>query len=84
MDRAKVHRAMRRAVTFNVVSLVVAVLPLPVALFGTEWMFTRVGFTSWCIVSFMWMWCSVVVCIVWLTAGSWEDILTTWRGVVRD
>jgi urea-proton symporter len=84
MDPAEVHRATRLAVSFNVIFLVVAILLVPFNLFGSEWIFTRAGFTGWCVVSFIWVLCSMVICVIWPVVESWGTIARIGSGVLKD
>ena len=84
MDAAEVKKATRLAVGFNVLFLVIAILFVPFLLFGGEWIFSRQTFVGWCVVSFIWVWCSMIICVIW---PVWESRVTIWRilkGVVRD
>lgn len=80
MDPILVKRATRLAVIFNVLFLVVAILFVPFLLFGGEWIFSRGAFTGWCVVSFLWVWCSMVICVVWPVVESWGSIGAICRG----
>ncbi|TVY43789.1 Urea active transporter [Lachnellula subtilissima] len=82
MDPAETKRATRLAVGFNILFLVVAILFVPFLLFGGEWIFSRKMFVGWCVVSFMWVWCSMVICVIWPVVESWGTIWRIARGVV--
>ncbi|KAG0647234.1 Urea active transporter [Hyphodiscus hymeniophilus] len=84
MDPAEVKRATRLAVGFNVLFLVVAILFVPFLLFGGEWIFPRRMFIGWCVVSFIWVWCSMIICVVWPVVESRVTIWRIMKGVVRD
>jgi hypothetical protein len=84
MDHAEVKKATRLAVGFNVLFLVVAILFVPFLLFGGEWIFPRKMFVGWCVVSFIWVWCSMVICVIWPVVESRVTIWRIMRGVVRD
>lgn len=84
MDPALVKKATRLAVWFNILFLVVAILLVPFTLFGTEWIFTRSGFVGWCVVSFIWVWCSMVICVVWPVVESWGTICSIFRGLIGE
>jgi hypothetical protein len=56
-DPAEVRRATRLAVRFNIVFLVLAILPVLFTLFELEWIFTQVGLqvsALWAYVSAVW------------------------------
>jgi len=84
MDPAEVKRATRLAVGFNVLFLVVAILFVPFLLFGGEWIFPRRMFIGWCVVSFIWVWCSMIICVVWPVVESRSTIWRIMKGIVRD
>jgi hypothetical protein len=75
MNPAEVKRAIRLAVGFNVLFLVVAILFVPFLLFGGEWIFPRKMFIGWCVVSFLWVWCSMIICVIWPVV---ESRVTIW------
>ena len=84
MDPAKARRATRLAVSFNIAFLVVAILLVSFTLFGKEWIFRGAGFTGWCVMSFMWVRCSMVIRVIWPVVESWGTIVRIGRGMVRD
>jgi hypothetical protein len=84
MDPADVKRATRLAVIFNILFLVVAILFVPFLLFGGEWIFPRSMFVGWCVVSFIWVWCSMVICVIWPVVESRSTIWRIMKGLVRD
>jgi hypothetical protein len=61
IDPTEIRRTTCLAVGFNTVFLFAAILLLPVTLSGTEWIFTRAGFANWCVVTFIWVWHSMVI-----------------------
>ncbi|KAH8898882.1 urea transporter [Thozetella sp. PMI_491] len=65
MQPEEARKATRLATGFNLVYWTVAIILVPFTLFGTEWEFSRAGFTGWCVVSFIWAWCSMLICVVW-------------------
>lgn len=81
MDPAEVKKATRLAVGFNILFLSVAILFVPFLLFGGEWVFSRNAFKGWCVVSFFWVWCSMVICVVWPVVESWGTIWRIVKGV---
>ena len=84
MDPSEVRKATRLAYGFNILFLLVAVLIVPFTLFGSSWEFSRAGFTGFCVVSFMWVWVSMVICVIWPVVESWGTIVGISKGVVRD
>lgn len=84
MNPEEARKANRLASGFNILYWTVALILVPFTLFGTEWKFSRAGFTAWCVVSFMWVWFSSLVCIVW---PLWESRDTMWKilkGLITD
>ena len=84
MDPVAVKRSTRFALGFNVVYCAVALILVPFALFGTGYVFSKPFFTGWVVVSFLWVWCSACICIVW---PLWESRSALWRicrGLVAD
>jgi SSS family transporter len=84
MDPAEVKRATRLAVGFNVLFLAVAILFVPFLLFGGEWIFPRRMFVGWCVVSFIWVWCSMIICVIWPIVESRRTIWGIMKGCVSD
>jgi hypothetical protein len=84
MDPAEVKRATRLAVGFNVLFLIVAILFVPFLLFGGEWIFPRRTFVGWCVVSFIWVWCSMIICVIWPVVESRRTIWRIMKGCVSD
>lgn len=84
MDAEEARKATKLAYIFNIAYWLIAVILVPFTFFGTEWEFTRAGFTGWCVVSFIWVWFSAIVCILW---PLWESRGTMWaivKGISSD
>lgn len=84
MDPALVRKATRLAVSFYVLFLVIAILLVPFTFFGTGWIFSRAGFVGFCVVSFMWCWVSMIICVIWPVVESWTTISSIVKGMIRD
>ncbi|MCJ1258802.1 urea active transporter [Lignoscripta atroalba] len=84
MDPLLVRRGETLALTANLIFLVVAILLVPFSLFGTQYIFSRGFFTGWVVVSFLWVWCSMVICVVWPVVESRGALWGIGRGVWRD
>lgn len=80
----EVRRATRLAQGFNLAYWLLVVVLVPFALFGTQWEFTLAGFRGWCVVSFVWVWCSMGICVVWPLVESRGTVAGIARGLVRD
>lgn len=84
MDPQAAQRATKLAYTFNIVYWAIALILVPFTFFGTEWEFSRAGFTGWCVVSFIWVWFSACVCIFWPLWESRETMISIAKGVFKD
>lgn len=84
MDAHQARVATRLAYGFNIAYWAIAMILVPFAFFGTEWEFTRAGFVGWCVVSFIWVWFSALICVIW---PMWESRETMWaivQGIFHD
>lgn len=84
IDPVLAKRGTRIAIIFNAVYICIAIIIFPMTFFGTEYVFSKQAFTGWVVVSFLWVWFSSVICIVW---PLWESRGALWeigRGVVAD
>lgn len=79
-----VRKATRLAQGFNLVYWLLVIFLVPFTLFGTQWKFTLAGFRGWCAVSFIWVWCSAGICIVWPLVESRGTMARIARGLWRD
>ncbi|OQD79583.1 hypothetical protein PENANT_c047G02953 [Penicillium antarcticum] len=71
MDPVLVKRGERIALTANGVFFFGAVILVPFALFGSSYIYSKSFFTGWVVVSFIWIWMSVLICVVWPVVESW-------------
>ncbi|KAJ1299331.1 hypothetical protein OPQ81_011859 [Rhizoctonia solani] len=55
MDPEAARKATRLAYAFNIIYWVLALILVPFTFFGSEWEFSRAGFTGWCVMSFIWL-----------------------------
>lgn len=83
MDPVAVRKATRLVVCFNAVYILIAVLLVPYTLFGSSWIFSRAGFRGWCVVSFIWVWFTFGVCVLWPLFESRETIGRISKGLIR-
>ncbi|KAI0011411.1 urea active transporter 1 [Xylariaceae sp. FL0662B] len=79
-----VQKASILAKGFNLAYWCVVIILVPFALFGTQWEFTRAGFTGWCVVSFIWVWVSMIICVIWPLVESRRTMWAIAKGLVRD
>jgi Na+/proline symporter len=84
MDPVLVKKGERIAMTANAVFFFGAVILVPFALFGSSYIYSQSFFTGWVVVSFIWIWISVLICVVWpvvesfgalrgISSGLWMD-----------
>ena len=84
MDPAEVKRSTRLAVGFNLLFIIIAILVVPFSFFGDGFVFGRKAFTGWVVVSFMWVWSSMVICVLWPLWESRRALAEIARGVWAD
>lgn len=84
MDPADVKKGERIATIANVIFLAIAILLVPFTLFGTEYIFSKRFFTGWVVVSFIWVWVSLIICVVWPVVESVGVLREIGGGVLRD
>ncbi|KAK8074512.1 hypothetical protein PG997_009175 [Apiospora hydei] len=80
----EVRKATRLAKGFNLVYWLLVIFLVPFTLFGTQWEFTLAGFRGWCVVSFVWVWCSMIICVIWPLVESRGTMARIARGLFRD
>jgi hypothetical protein len=84
MDPVLVRKAERLAQGASLVFILIAVILVPFTLFGTSYVYSKQFFTGWVVVSLIWIWASVIICVVYPvveSAGALKDIS---RGVWMD
>lgn len=69
MDPILVKRAARLAWGANIVFLTVAIILVPFTLFGTRYVYSKSFFTGWVLVSFIWIWVSMAICVIYPIVG---------------
>lgn len=84
MDPEAARKATKLAYGFNIAYWTIALILVPFTFFGTEWEFSRAGFTGWCVMSFIWVWFSACVCIFWPLWESRETMKSIVKGVLND
>ncbi|EME45527.1 hypothetical protein DOTSEDRAFT_129115 [Dothistroma septosporum NZE10] len=84
MDPEAVKKGERIAAGANIIFLLVAVILVPFTLFGTGYVYNRAFFEGWVVVSFIWVWVSMIICVIYpvfestgalkeVSAGLWGD-----------
>lgn len=84
MDPEAARKATKLAYGFNIAYWTIALILVPFTFFGTEWEFSRAGFTGWCVMSFIWVWFSACVCIFWPLWESRDTMKSIVKGVFSD
>lgn len=69
MDPILVKRAERFACGANIVFLTIAIILIPFTLFGTRYVYSKSFFTGWVVVSFIWIWVSMTICVIYPIVG---------------
>ena len=77
-------RLTRLALTANAIFFAVAIVLVPFTLFGTNYIYSRAFFTGWVVVSFIWVWCSMCICVVYPVVESTGALKTIAKGLWRD
>lgn len=65
MDPELVKKAERLAWGANIVFLAVAIILVPFTLFGTRYIYSKSFFTGLVVVSFIWIWVSMTICVIY-------------------
>lgn len=63
MDPILAKKATRISLIFNAIFLLGAVILVPFTLFGTGYVSSKTFFTGWVVVSMIWVWTSVLICV---------------------
>ncbi|MCJ1307611.1 urea active transporter [Agyrium rufum] len=84
MDPEEVRKSTRLAIGFNLLFLLIAIIVVPFSFFGSGFIFSREAFTGWIVVSFMWVWSSMVICVIWPLWESRRALAAIAKGVYRD
>lgn len=65
MDPVQVKKSERLAQAASLIFFGVAVILVPFTLFGTQYVYNKAFFTGWVVVSFIWIWISMIICVVY-------------------
>lgn len=84
MDQAAVRKSERLAVGANIVFFLVAIILVPFTLFGTGYVFNQSFFTGWVVVSFIWVWTSMVICVIYPVVESAGALRELSLGILAD
>ena len=84
MDPTEAKRSQRLATYFNWTYFFIALILVPFTMFGVQDAFSRAAFKGWVVMSFIWVWTSMVICVIYPvleSAGALREII---KGIVRD
>lgn len=85
MDPVLVRKGEKLAWGANILFISVAVILVPFTLFGTGYVYSKTFFTGWVVVSFIWIWLSMAICVIYpvvestgalreISIGLWGDV----------
>ena len=84
MDPIAVKKGERLARIFNLVFFAIAIILVPFTLFGTGYIYSRAFFTGWIVVSFIWVWTSMCICVIYPVVESTGALRDVSQGLWRD
>ena len=84
MEPVVVKKGERLAPFFNGMFLIIAILLVPFTLFGTKYVYSKSFFTGWTVVNFIWVWTSMVICIIYPSVESRRTLRDMVSGIGRD
>ena len=84
MDPVAVRRGTIIAWTANIVFDVFAYILVPFALYGSGYVFGKTFFTGWVVVSFMWVWMAMVICVIYPVVESTNALGEMMSGLWKD
>ncbi|TKA41786.1 hypothetical protein B0A54_08212 [Friedmanniomyces endolithicus] len=84
MDPAEVAKAERLAIAANLVFFCFAIILVPFTLFGTRYIYGPRFFTGWVVVSFLWVWTSMTICVIYPVVESTGALGEVARGLWGD
>ncbi|KAJ5167772.1 uncharacterized protein N7482_003366 [Penicillium canariense] len=85
VDPELARKGERIAMVASAIFFFGAVILVPFTLFGTSYIYSKPFFTGWVVVSFIWVWTSVIICVVYpvvesmgalrsIVGGLWGDV----------
>ncbi len=84
MDPAEVRKAERLAIAANLIFFCFAIVLVPFTLFGTRYIYGPRFFTGWVVVSFIWVWTSMTICVIYPVVESTGALREVARGLWGD
>ncbi|KZT62291.1 Na+/solute symporter [Calocera cornea HHB12733] len=82
LDPVLAKKGERLALAANGIYAAIAIILVPFTLFGTQYIYSRSFFRGWCVVSFIWVWCSMCICVVYPVVESWGALVKIGKGVL--
>lgn len=87
MDPTAVRQGEKLAISANLIFILIAVILVPFTLFGTGYVYSRSFFEGWVVVSFIWVWTSMTICVIypiWESTGALKEVCGgLWRDLRR-
>ncbi|KAK8200038.1 Sodium:solute symporter family-domain-containing protein [Phyllosticta capitalensis] len=84
LDPEAVRKGTRLAVIANVGFVLIACILVPFTLFGDSYVYNKPFFSGWCVVSFIWVWASMTICVIYPVVESRNAVVFVCRGLARD
>lgn len=84
MDPVLVKKGERLATIACWIYFLIALILVPFTLFGTGYVYSRSFFKGWVTVSFIWVWCSMVICVIYPVVESAGSLSAIAKGFARD
>ncbi|KAK7533852.1 solute symporter family transporter [Phyllosticta citribraziliensis] len=84
LDPEAVRKGTRLAVAANVIFVLIACILVPFSLFGDGYIYNKAFFSGWCVVSFIWVWASMTICVIYPVFESRNAVVFVCRGLMRD
>lgn len=82
LDPILAKKGERIALAANGIYAAIAIILVPFTLFGTDYIYSRSFFTGWCVVSFIWVWCSMCICVIYPIVESWDILIRITKGML--
>ena len=84
MDPVTYRKSSRLAIGANLAFGLIAIVLVPFTLFGTAYVYNRAFFTGWVVVSFIWVWTSMSICVIYPVLESTGALRDVSRGLWAD
>ncbi|KAK3615148.1 urea permease [Elasticomyces elasticus] len=84
MNPEDVKKATRLAIGANLIFFCFAIILVPFTLFGSRYIYSRTFFRGWVVVSFIWIWVSMIICVIYPVVESTGALREVSKGLWRD